>query len=129
MLHLCELFFLQQSSIWYDISQLAIPIIILLIEGWCLQRSYWTTRGHQFVNYELVKNSRISVPQTTIGMFLLSKRQSCLFSVNVNYRICIITKNVLTWERRWVPHMEQNWNTLSEHRQSAHFLFGIVHLL
>ena len=102
---------------WYDIPELNLPIMISLINGWCLQRSYWT-KGYPWLNWSHYdENFTVAtMPWLTVTESLCHKlpricsicrNHNLVLSSFINVNIEVLTRIIRRWHKRnCLPHPE-----------------------
>ena len=115
---------------WYDNSELVVPIRISLIEGCCLQGSYWTKGSFRKVE---VITSKILRSPPWLGWPLwnicVTNDHGYVPLVVSTYRYfphSRLTTGFVTRLTRRVPLVEQELLTFPEHLSSPRILVGFV---
>ena len=109
---------------WCDVPELGVPIRISLIEGCCLQGSYWN-KGSYWLNW------RHHFESVTVGtmIWLTSVKYLCRQWPGICFIFVSTSRSfphLLHRLTRLVPLVEQKLLTLPEHMSSLRFLVGFV---
>ena len=110
---------------WYDNSELVVPIRISLIEGCCLQGSYWTKGSFRKVE---VITSKILRSPPWLGWPLWNicvTNDHGYVPLVVNTSRSFPNSRFVTWLARRVPLVEQDLLTLPEHLNSPPVFSGV----